>query len=134
MDELERWRRQTNVPYLGFVEDIAALWARAHSAVLPSYREGLPLTLLEDAACARPLIATDVPGCRDIARHDRNAFVVPLGDVGAGRDDVHDGGQEGFSSERWRSEVGSSGGDMESAGERTECEPRESCGAINPRT
>jgi glycosyltransferase involved in cell wall biosynthesis len=82
-DELERWRRQTNVSYLGFVEDIAALWARAHIAVLPSYREGLPLTLLEAAACARPLIATDVPGCRDIARHDRNAFVVPLGDVGA---------------------------------------------------
>jgi glycosyltransferase involved in cell wall biosynthesis len=42
-DEIERWRRQTNVSYLGFVEDIAALWACAHIAVLPSHREGLPL-------------------------------------------------------------------------------------------
>jgi glycosyltransferase involved in cell wall biosynthesis len=82
-DEIKRWRRQTNLSYLGFVEDIAALWARAHIAVLPSHREGLPLTLLEAAACARPLIATDVPGCREIARHNLNAFLVPLGDVGA---------------------------------------------------
>jgi len=82
-DEIERWRRQTNLSYLGFVEDIAALWARAHIAVLPSHREGLPLTLLEAAACARPLIATDVPGCRDIARHNLNALLVPLGNVEA---------------------------------------------------
>ena len=82
-DEIEQWRRQTNVSYLGFVEDIAALWARAHIAVLPSHREGLPLSLLEAAACARPLIATDVPGCRDIARPNLNAFLVPLGDVEA---------------------------------------------------
>ena len=82
-DEIEQWRRQTNVSYLGFVEDIAALWARAHIAVLPSHREGLPLSLLEAAACARPLIATDVPGCRDIARHNLNALLVPLRDVAA---------------------------------------------------
>jgi glycosyltransferase involved in cell wall biosynthesis len=82
-EEIEHWGRQTNVSYLGFVEDITALWARAHIAVLPSHREGLPLTLLEAAACARPLIATDVPGCRDIARQDLNAFLVPLGDVEA---------------------------------------------------
>jgi glycosyltransferase involved in cell wall biosynthesis len=82
-DEIERWRRQTSISYLGFVEDIAALWARAHIAVLPSHREGLPLSLLEAAACARPLIATDVPGCRDIARPNLNAFLVPLGDVEA---------------------------------------------------
>jgi glycosyltransferase involved in cell wall biosynthesis len=65
------------------VEDIAALWARAHIAVLPSYREGLPLSLLEAAACGRPLVATDVPGCREIARPGVNAFLVPLGDTEA---------------------------------------------------
>jgi glycosyltransferase involved in cell wall biosynthesis len=43
----------------------------------------LPLSLLEAAACGRPFIATDVPGCREIARHNLNAFLVPLGEVEA---------------------------------------------------
>jgi glycosyltransferase involved in cell wall biosynthesis len=81
--EIEAWTRRPNVKHLGFVEDIAALWAGAHIAVLPSHREGLPLSLLEAAACGRPLVATDVPGCRDIARADVNAFLVPLEDADA---------------------------------------------------
>jgi len=81
--EIDAWRRQHNVSYLGFVEDIAALWRSAHIAVLPSHREGLPLSLLQAAACGRPLIATDVPGCRDIARHGLNALLVPRDDVDA---------------------------------------------------
>jgi mannose/cellobiose epimerase-like protein (N-acyl-D-glucosamine 2-epimerase family)/glycosyltransferase involved in cell wall biosynthesis len=81
--EIAAWSRQRNVCYLGFVEDIAALWACVHIAVLPSRREGLPLSLLQAAACGRPLIATDVPGCRDIARPDLNALLVPLDDVEA---------------------------------------------------
>jgi glycosyltransferase involved in cell wall biosynthesis len=81
--EIEGWSRQRNVSYLGFVDDIKALWASVHIAALPSHREGLPLSLLEAAACGRPLIATDVPGCRDIARPDLNALLVPLDDVEA---------------------------------------------------
>jgi glycosyltransferase involved in cell wall biosynthesis len=81
--EIEAWSRQRNVCYRGYVDDIAALWAGAHIAVLPSYREGMPLSLLQAAACGRPLVATDVPGCRDIARHNLNGFLVPLGDVEA---------------------------------------------------
>jgi len=81
--EIEAWSRRPNVKILGFVEDIGALWARAHIAVLPSYREGLPLSLLEAAACGRPLVATDVPGCREIACPGVNAFLVPLDDTEA---------------------------------------------------
>jgi mannose/cellobiose epimerase-like protein (N-acyl-D-glucosamine 2-epimerase family)/glycosyltransferase involved in cell wall biosynthesis len=78
--EIEAWKARPNVTHLGFVADIAGLWASAHIAVLPSHREGMPLSLLEAAACGRPLVATDVPGCRDIARDGINAFLVPLDD------------------------------------------------------
>jgi len=81
--EIEAWTRRPNVKHLGFVEDIGSLWASAHIAVLPSHREGLPLSLLEAAACGRPLVATDVPGCRDIARDGLNALLVPLHDTDA---------------------------------------------------
>ena len=81
--EIESWSGRPNVAHLGFVEDIEALWACAHIAVLPSHREGMPLSLLEAAACGRPLVATDVPGCRDVARSGVNAFLVPLDDAEA---------------------------------------------------
>ena len=63
---------------LGQVDDIRTLWQRAHIAVLPSRREGLPKSLLEAAACGRPIVATDVPGCREIARDGQNALLVPV--------------------------------------------------------
>jgi glycosyltransferase involved in cell wall biosynthesis len=81
--DIEAWSKRPNVTHLGFVEDIAALWGSAHIAVLPSHREGMPLSLLEAAACGRPLVATDVPGCRDIARPGINGFLVPLDDAEA---------------------------------------------------
>jgi mannose/cellobiose epimerase-like protein (N-acyl-D-glucosamine 2-epimerase family)/glycosyltransferase involved in cell wall biosynthesis len=81
--EIEAWTKRPDVTHLGFVEDIAALWASAHIAVLPSHREGLPLSLLEAAACGRPLIATDVPGCRAIVRDGINGLLVPLEDAEA---------------------------------------------------
>ena len=64
----------------GHVAGIQSVWERAHIAVLPSRREGLPKSLLEAAAFGRPIVATDVPGCREIARHDVNAFLVPPDD------------------------------------------------------
>ena len=74
---LANWRRLPNVQLLGHVRDIRSVWTQAHVAVLPSRREGLPKSLLEAAACGRPLIATDVPGCREIARNGVNALLVP---------------------------------------------------------
>jgi glycosyltransferase involved in cell wall biosynthesis len=50
-------------------------------AVLPSYREGLPKSLLEAASCARPIVATDVPGCREIVRPGENGTLVPVRDA-----------------------------------------------------
>ena len=81
--EIKGWRERRNLVHLGFVDDIAAFWASAHIAVLPSRREGLPLTLLEAAACGRALVATDVPGCREIARAGVNALLVPPDDASA---------------------------------------------------
>lgn len=83
LGEIKAWSARRNLSYLGHIDDIAAFWASAHIAVLPSRREGLPLTLLEAAACGRPLVATDVPGCREIARAGVNALLVPPDDAQA---------------------------------------------------
>jgi glycosyltransferase involved in cell wall biosynthesis len=74
---LGEWRQIANLRLLGHVNDIRTVWAQAHVAVLPSRREGLPKSLLEAAACGRPLIASDVPGCREVARKGVNALLVP---------------------------------------------------------
>jgi len=81
--EVDDWSRQTGVDILGHVTDIKTLWATAHIAVLPSLREGLPKSLLEAAACGRPIVATDVPGCREVARPNVNALLVPAEDANA---------------------------------------------------
>jgi glycosyltransferase involved in cell wall biosynthesis len=78
--ETESWKRKPGVELLGHIDGIRKVWERAHIAVLPSRREGLPVSLLEAAAFGRPIVATDVPGCREIARHDVNAFLVPPDD------------------------------------------------------
>jgi glycosyltransferase involved in cell wall biosynthesis len=78
--EIEGWRRRPGVEVLGHVADIRTIWSAAHIAVLPSRREGLPKSLLEAAACGRPIVATDVPGCREIARAGDNALLVPPDD------------------------------------------------------
>jgi len=77
------WGAESGIAWLGHVEDISALWARAHIAVLPSRREGLPKSLLEAAACGRPLIATDVPGCREIVCSGETGLLVPFDDAPA---------------------------------------------------
>jgi len=77
---LDAWRQMANLHLLGHIVDIRTVWARAHIAVLPSRREGLPKSLLEAAACGRPLIATDVPGCREVARQGVNALLIPPDD------------------------------------------------------
>ena len=82
-EEATGWNDEPGITWLGRVDGIGSLWARAHIAVLPSRREGLPKSLLEAAACGRPLVATDVPGCREIVRHEETGLLVPFGDVEA---------------------------------------------------
>lgn len=82
-EEAEKFGREPGVTWLGHVSDIPALWARAHIAVLPSRREGLPKSLLEAAACGRPMIATDVPGCREVVRPGETGVLVPYDDAPA---------------------------------------------------
>ena len=81
--EIEAWKKRPGLKALGHVSDILKFWASAHIAVLPSRREGLPKSLLEAAACARPIVATDVPGCREIAHDGVNALLVPPDDAQA---------------------------------------------------
>lgn len=80
---VEEWVREGSVEWLGAVDDVRPLLAAADCVVLPSYREGLPRTLLEAAATARPLIATDVPGCRDIVRDGVNGLLCAVADAGS---------------------------------------------------
>jgi glycosyltransferase involved in cell wall biosynthesis len=65
------------IEFLGYVEDIETLLPTASAFVLPSYREGVPRVLLEAAACAVPVVAFDVPGCREVVTHGETGFLVP---------------------------------------------------------
>ncbi len=79
--QLCEWHDDALVQWWGYRDSIADVWRQAHVAVLPSYREGLPKSLLEAAACARPIVATDVPGCREIVRSGENGILVPVRDA-----------------------------------------------------
>jgi glycosyltransferase involved in cell wall biosynthesis len=81
--DVDAWARDGIVVHRPWTDDMAEVWRDAHIAVLPSYREGLPKALLEAAACARPMVATDVPGCREIARDGVTALCVPPRDAPA---------------------------------------------------
>jgi glycosyltransferase involved in cell wall biosynthesis len=81
--EAESWNRKPGITWLGHVGDVAGLWARAHIAVLPSRREGLPLSLMEAAACGRAMIASDVPGCREVVIHEQTGLLFPVDDAEA---------------------------------------------------
>jgi glycosyltransferase involved in cell wall biosynthesis len=74
---LREWHAEGVVEWWGFREDIEAIWRHSHIAVFPSYyREGIPRSLLEAAACGRPIITTDMPGCREIVRNEVNGILV----------------------------------------------------------
>ena len=73
---LKEWVKAGVVEWWGHREDMPAVYAAAMLVVLPSYREGLPKVLLEAAACGKAIVATDVPGCREIVRDRFNGLLV----------------------------------------------------------
>lgn len=76
-EQIDDWRREGVINFLGYVEDMPTLFSQVDVAVLPSYREGLPQCMLEAAACGLPLVATDVPGCREIVEPGINGLLIP---------------------------------------------------------
>jgi len=81
--ELDGWQAEGVVKWLGFVKDVRPVLADADVVVLPSYREGTPRSLLEAAAMAKPIIATNVVGCREVVEDGVNGLLVPVKDVAA---------------------------------------------------
>src|SRR6185436_3455456 len=79
--QLETWAETGLVEWWGRSENMPDVFAQADIACLPSYSEGMPKVLIEAAACGVPLVATDIPGCRDIARHEENGLLVPIKDA-----------------------------------------------------
>jgi glycosyltransferase involved in cell wall biosynthesis len=79
--ELESWKSEGLVALLGQVGDMVGLLQSVQIAVLPSYREGLPKSLIEAAACGLPVITTNVPGCREVVAHGVTGLVVPVRDA-----------------------------------------------------
>lgn len=81
-EQLNAWHREGVVEWRGFQRDMPDVLRQAHVVCLPTYyREGVPRILLEAAACGRALVATDMPGCRDIVRDGVNGLIVPPHDV-----------------------------------------------------
>jgi len=70
------WQKEGVVEWWGRLEDMPRVYAQSHIVCLPSYREGLPKSLLEAASCARPVVTTDVPGCREVVRDGDNGLLV----------------------------------------------------------
>jgi glycosyltransferase involved in cell wall biosynthesis len=86
--QLHQWVAEGAVEWWGRRADMPAVLAQADLVCLPSYREGLPLALLEAASCGLPIVTFDVPGCREAVEHGKNGFLVPFGDQGMLNDAV----------------------------------------------
>ena len=78
IDDLKKIREEGFVEILGYQKDIPTLYSMSHIVCLPSYREGLPKSLMEAAAARRAVVTTDVPGCRDAIIPNKTGLLVPV--------------------------------------------------------
>jgi glycosyltransferase involved in cell wall biosynthesis len=77
-EQLESWHKEGVIEYLGRRSDIVNVWHESHIATLPSsYGEGLPKCLLEAGACEKPMVTTDIPGCRELVQNNVNGLIIP---------------------------------------------------------
>ena len=79
--QLNSWLDDKTVEHWGYRDNVAETMSQANIVVLPSYREGLPKSLIEAAACGRAVITTDVPGCRDAIEVNHTGLLVPVHSV-----------------------------------------------------
>lgn len=83
-ERVAAWAQEGLIEWWGQRDDMPDVIAQAHIVALPSvYGEGVPRILIEAAACARPIVTTDTPGCREIVRHEDNGLLVPPHDTTA---------------------------------------------------
>ena len=80
---VKSWQAEGLINVLGHVEDMVSCLHQADLAVFPSYREGIPKSQLEAAACGLPIVTTDVPGCRDAIEDGVTGLLAPCRDVAA---------------------------------------------------
>jgi glycosyltransferase involved in cell wall biosynthesis len=83
LDTVRSWVEEGVIDWLGHVDEMPALYRSVDAVVLPSYREGLPKGLIKAGACGRPLVTTDVPGCREVVTDGVDGLLVPVGDAAA---------------------------------------------------
>ncbi len=80
-DILRDWNSEGIIEWWGYQDNMPDVLSRSHIVVLPTtYGEGIPKILIEAASCGRPIVATNVSGCREIVRHNENGFLVPPND------------------------------------------------------
>ena len=82
-EELENYIQREIIIYPGYVNNIKQWITQSSVFVLPSYREGVPRSTQEAMAIGRPVITTDVPGCRETVENGRNGFLIPKWDINA---------------------------------------------------
>lgn len=78
---LDAWVKDGTIDYLGRLSDVRPAYEKCSVYVLPSYREGLPVTIMEAMAMGRAIVATDVPGCRETVVEGINGYLVPARDA-----------------------------------------------------
>ena len=78
MSYMNDWADGNYVKWQGYIEDMAIIYENVHIVILPSYREGMPKSLLEGCAIGRPIITTDAPGCKECVEDGINGFKVPV--------------------------------------------------------
>jgi glycosyltransferase involved in cell wall biosynthesis len=78
LEMVQEWQKNNIIEYLGTSDDVASVLAKADCVVLPSYREGTPRSLLEASAMAKPLVATDVVGCKETIDNGKNGYLCEV--------------------------------------------------------